>query len=160
MIRLSIICVLFVSIMAVRGEAGQTVAYPLDNISAANRAIVAKALKVIERECPALAKIEWSKLNQPKAIPSGVTVTKAAKSWAPEYPFRKPFAWPAEVGVFIDRGPGTAPISLTIGAGNRPGISSRTEGGYLGAKECGLDRRFGEYTFRDVPELGVLNELR
>lgn len=142
--------------------------YPIRaDVSAKNRKVVIEAMRIIERECPALQKVGWLVLkrsaerNPYKVMAPSISVTRAGKGWSSEVPFRKPLGWPFEVGVWVDFGPkGPAAISLKVGSGKTPGIASRAAGGYRGAEICALDEAVGGYRFRRVPDLRVLDQLR
>lgn len=137
---------------AAAGAAAQDSAYPLDRVAAENRPAVIQAIKVLERECAVLAEVEWSKLE----APSRIVVAKAGAGLGPTFPFRTPLGWTAGVSIVIDRGPGLPVITVKAGGGKRPGIASRSTAKDL----CGLTQRFGEFWFRDMPELRLLDALK
>lgn len=148
--------------------------YPLDSISPANRGIVIEAMKIIERECPGVGRIDWRDLaNRAERIkpfmisPPTIKINQVPKvvapgSWSSSREWEA-YGWPARLSVNIQLPTQTSAgtvISLSVGGGKRPGIESHASGGYSGKELCGLKPLPDGYAFRQVPDLSVLDRLR
>jgi hypothetical protein len=136
--------------------------WALKNVPAADRPIVIKAWDVAERECPSLRELDWKALQQ--AMPNfqavSIGISPADDPWLANAPFKSGYGWTKVLGVAIDQGGAGRMISFEMGAGSRPGIASRSGGGFAGAAMCGLTEKTGDYSFREVDDLRLLDALK
>jgi len=134
--------------------------YPIDaKVPTTERALALRALKVLERECSGWFKdVNW----RDAAAGVEVTVLRPFKNVKPSKTVSVWGAagWSAAVIVQAVAAGGAADFMVMVGGGKRPGIASWTEMGMLGVDTCQLSERHGEYTFREVPELGFLRDLK
>lgn len=130
--------------------------------SSSERGIVSRVLNVVERECPELRRLIKASVqhdNKRKTPFWQLGVNDASNVWFSSAPYSKLFGWKRFVSLYIPlKNAGT--ISISMGGGKLPGISSRTGAKYLGVDICNLDDGLGEYTFRKVPELKFIDALK
>lgn len=125
------------------------------DVSPADLPIVKAALEIAKKECPTLAKFDWAKAGPL----SGVAVTRRDDPFSKDLPHWSKLGWrKAFVSVLLDRGGDV--LQLELGGGEKPAIVSRTAGGYAGAAECGLTQQMGDYTYRQVPALKLIDRLQ
>lgn len=126
------------------------------------RELAGHAMRIVERECPALRSVDWTEAKASIApggsLPFELHVTRPDDFWQrPEDPEWSTYRWGAYVSIYYQPTVEEPTLDIRAGAGQdgRPGIMAN---GYA-SEICRFDSWDGKWSFIDVPDLQFLDQL-